>query len=72
MTYRSSNPVTLALAAELGSRNFAPAPEFERETECGNDECDFEGELEFIASGLETAEAECPRCGDTIEIYTTD
>ena len=72
MIYLSSNPITLAVAAELGSRNFAPAADFSREGECGNDECTFEGEMEFHATGLETAEAECPRCGDTVEIYTAD
>lgn len=46
--------------------------DFEREAECGNDECGFEGEMEFVATGTETAEAECPECGDTVEIYTAD
>ncbi len=49
-----------------------PAADFEREAECGNDECGFEGEMEFVSTGTDTAEAECPACGDHVEIYTAD
>lgn len=68
----STDPITRSVALELRSRKFAPASDFEREGECGNDECGFEGEMEFTANGFETAVADCPECGDQVEIYTTD
>ncbi len=68
--FLSTNPITVSLARELGARNFAPAADFEREGEC--EECEFVGEMEFVATGTETAEAECPQCGSTVEIYTAD
>lgn len=68
--FLSTNPITLSVARELGARNFAPAADFEREGEC--EDCEFVGEMEFVATGTETAEAECPKCSSTVEIHTTN
>lgn len=43
--------------------------DFEDDAECGNDECDFEGLVEFWVEDSETAAACCPKCDDRIEKY---
>lgn len=43
--------------------------DFEDEAECGNDECDFEGLVDFWEEDSETAAACCPKCDDRIEKY---
>jgi len=70
--FLSADPITVSVAAELSARKFGVSADFTREAECGNDECGFEGEMEFTANGFETAEAECPECGDHVEIATAD
>lgn len=43
--------------------------DFEAEGECLNDECGFEGEMEFFEEDSEIAAASCPECGDRVERY---
>jgi hypothetical protein len=68
MSYLSSNPTTIAVAAELAARNFSTAGDFEDEAEC--ETCDYAGLMEFYENGVEEAVAECPKCGDRVEKYT--
>ena len=68
MSYLSSNPTTIAVAAELSARSFSTSGDFEAEAECGT--CDYEGLMEFYANGDEEAVAECPKCLDRVEKYT--
>lgn len=68
--YLSTDTITRSVAAELAARNFAPAADFEREGEC--EDCEFVGEMAFVMEGFEEAVAECPECGSSVRIYTTD
>jgi hypothetical protein len=43
------------------------SPVTEDEGEC--ETCEFEGLMEFVEEGTETAVAECPQCGDRVEKY---
>lgn len=70
MSYLATNQAIRSVAAELAARNFGPIAEFSDHGECENDECGFEGLMEFYAEDSETAVAECPECGDRVEMYT--
>lgn len=68
------NQVKIAEFAQLLSSRTAAQTvtvtpvDFEREAEC--ETCEFEGLMEFFENGFEEAVAECPQCGDRVEIYT--